>query len=102
MPRARQGLAALKRRHGFLLLLDDAHATLLGPPSPAWASLAAAHVDVTIGTLSKAVGALGGFAACSSRMRALLLNRCRPLVFSTSLPVPVVAAARAALRVAQR
>lgn len=54
------------------------------------------------GTLSKAVGALGGFVACSSQLRALLLNRGRSVVFSTALPVPVVAGAQAALEVAAR
>lgn len=52
--------------------------------------------------MSKAVGALGGFVACSSQLRALLLNKGRPVVFSTALPVPVVAAAAAALDVAAR
>ena len=58
------------------------------------------QVDLHIGTLSKAAGAHGGFIACSSAMRALLVTRGRPGVFSTALPAPVVAAASAALRVA--
>jgi hypothetical protein len=60
------------------------------------------QVDVHVGTLSKAVGSLGGFVACSSRLRRLLLNKGRPVIFSTALPLPVVAAARAALQVAAR
>lgn len=40
--------------------------------------------------------------ACSSSLRALLLNRGRSVVFSTALPVPVVAAAHAAIQVAAR
>jgi 8-amino-7-oxononanoate synthase len=100
-----QGLARLRRRYGFLLVVDDAHATLVcGEHGGGTAEMqgASAAVDVHVGTLSKAFGCLGGFAACSSRLRALLLNRGRHVIFSTSLPVPVVAAARAALRVAQR
>lgn len=62
----------------------------------------ASDVDVTVGTLSKAFGCLGGFAAVSARLRALLLNRGRNVVFSTAPPLPVVAGARAALRAAQR
>ena len=59
-----------------------------------------AHVDVHVGTLSKAAGSHGGFVACSAAMRSLLLNRGRPFVFSTALPVPTVAGALAAIRVA--
>jgi 7-keto-8-aminopelargonate synthetase-like enzyme len=44
----------------------------------------------------------GGFVACSSQLRALLLNRGRSVIYSTALPVPVVAAARAALRISRR
>ena len=58
------------------------------------------QVDVHIGTLSKAAGAHGGFVACRSDLRALLVTRGRAGVFSTALPAPVVAAAAAALRVA--
>ena len=57
------------------------------------------EVDVHIGTLSKAVGAHGGFVACSAALKSLLLNKGRPYVFSTALTVPVVAAALAAVRV---
>lgn len=49
---------------------------------------------------SKAAGCLGGFVACSRTWKDLLVNRGRAQVFSTALPVPVVAAAHAALRVA--
>lgn len=64
-------------------------------------ALSPSHMPPT-GTLSKAVGALGGFVACSSSLRALLLNRGRSVVFSTALPVPVVVAAQAAIEVAAR
>ena len=56
-------------------------------------------MDVHIGTLSKAVGSQGGFVACSVALKSLLLNRGRPYVFSTSLPLPSVAAAHEAVRV---
>ncbi|KAI8474092.1 MAG: pyridoxal phosphate-dependent transferase [Monoraphidium minutum] len=101
-----RGLARLRARHGFLLIVDDAHATLTaGEHGGGTAEMQAAPrgcVDVTVGTLSKAAGALGGFAACSAALRRLLLNRGRHVIFSTALPLPVVAAARAALRVSQR
>ena len=59
------------------------------------------EVDVHIGTLSKAVGAHGGFVACRADVKTLLLNKGRPYVFSTAPPAPVVAAAIAALQVAE-
>ncbi len=98
-----QGLAALRARWGFLLVVDEAHASLVAGPrggGGADAARACSAVDVSVGTLSKAAGAHGGFVACSSALRALLLNRGRSLVYSTALPLPAVAAARAALRVA--
>ena len=57
------------------------------------------EVDVHVGTLSKALGCQGGFVACSTRMKRLLLSSARSYMFTTSLAVPMVAAAIAALRV---
>lgn len=99
------GLVALKRKHGFLLVIDEAHATLVCGPRGGGAAEAAGvgvsrEVDVHVGTLSKAFGAHGGFVACSSACRALLANAGRPFAFSTALPAPAVAAAAAALEVA--
>lgn len=95
----------MKHKFGFILVVDDAHATLVcGHNGGGAAEMMGVsnHIDVHVGTLSKAAGALGGFAACSSAMRQLLLNRGRSVIYSTSLPVPVVAAARAALQVSRR
>jgi len=98
-------LVALRERHGALLVVDEAHATLVfGPHGGGLADAlgVADGVDIHVGTLSKAFGALGGFAATTRVLRDWLLNRARPFVFSTALPLPVVAAARAALDVATR
>lgn len=97
------GLAALRTRHGALLCLDEAHATLVCGEHGGGAAEAAgvsAQVDVHVGTLSKAFGAHGGFVACDASLKHLLLSRGRPGVYSTALPLPAVAAAAAALRVA--
>ncbi|EIE27590.1 PLP-dependent transferase [Coccomyxa subellipsoidea C-169] len=97
-----QGLTSLRRKHGFLLAVDEAHATLVCGSRGGGAAEAfgvAGEVDVHIGTLSKAVGAHGGFVACRAELKTLLLNKGRPYVFSTALPAPVVAAAIAALQV---
>jgi 8-amino-7-oxononanoate synthase len=95
-------LAALCERYGALLVVDEAHATgVLGPQG---AGLAAAlglagRCDVRMGTLSKAAGALGAYAACSAALRELLVNRARPLIFSTALPPALACAALEAVRI---
>ncbi len=98
-------LAALRVAHGAFLLVDDAHATLVcgagGEGGAAGAGLAPGDVDVHVGTLSKAVGAQGGFVACSGALKALLVTTARGQVYSTALPLPTVAAAAAALAAAR-
>jgi len=79
---------------------NDASVAARSGGGAAEAAGVADQVDVHIGTLSKAAGAHGGFVACRADLRALLVTRGRPGVFSTALPAPVVAAASAALRVA--
>ena len=98
-----QGLVDVKRRHDALLVVDDAHGTLVHGATGAGVAEhlgVSADVDVHIGTLSKAFGALGGFIAASRSWCDWCVNRGRAQVYSTALPLPVVAAARAALRVA--
>jgi 8-amino-7-oxononanoate synthase len=87
-------LVALCSTHGALLVLDEAHA-VLGPPVPS-----AAGADVLrVGTLSKALGSLGGFVAGDGPMIDLLVNRARPFIFTTASTPADVAAAAEALRV---
>ncbi|HEX5265141.1 MAG TPA: 8-amino-7-oxononanoate synthase [Acidimicrobiales bacterium] len=77
-----------------LLVVDEAHA-VLGPELPAVAGLEVLRV----GTLSKTLGALGGFVAGPAALCRLVVNRARPYVFTTA-PTPAdAAAARAALEV---
>jgi 8-amino-7-oxononanoate synthase len=98
-----QQLAVLKARHDFLLAVDEAHATLVCGATGGGATEMAgveAVVDLHVGTLSKAFGCLGGFVACSRQWKELLVNKGRTQVFSTALPVPIVAAAQAALKAA--
>ncbi|MFW5968872.1 MAG: aminotransferase class I/II-fold pyridoxal phosphate-dependent enzyme, partial [Persicimonas sp.] len=94
-------LARLKEEYEALLVVDEAHATLVfgeeGGGVAEHFGLEEA-VDIHVGTLSKAVGAHGGFVATSARWRRWILNRGRAFVFSTAQPVPVVEAARAAVR----
>jgi 8-amino-7-oxononanoate synthase len=98
-------LVELKARYGAVLVIDEAHATLVfGDRGGGVAQKqgVAARVDFHVGTLSKACGALGGFVATSETGRRYLLNAARSYIYSTALPAPVVAAARAAIRVATR
>ncbi|MBI3129336.1 MAG: 8-amino-7-oxononanoate synthase [Candidatus Tectomicrobia bacterium] len=94
-------LAELAKAHGALLIVDEAHATgVLGPEGRG----AAAHfglqrrVGVAMGTLGKALASYGAFAAADGETVDYLVNRARPYIYSTALPPPAVAAARAALQ----
>jgi 8-amino-7-oxononanoate synthase len=86
-------LAEICARHDALLVLDEAHA-VLGP------RLALDEVEhVRVGTLSKTLGSLGGFAAASARYAELVVNRARSYIFTTA-PTPAdTAAALTALRI---
>jgi 8-amino-7-oxononanoate synthase len=84
------------RRHGALLVVDEAHAVLGPDPEPGCFD----GVEVVrVGTLSKTLGALGGFAACSDRVADLLVNAARSAIFTTGLSPADAGAALAAVRV---
>jgi 8-amino-7-oxononanoate synthase len=85
-------LDALCARTGSLLVVDEAHG-VLGPH----VALRSAHLRV--GTLSKTLGALGGFVAADAAFCDLLINRARPYIFTTASTPADTAAARAALAV---
>jgi 8-amino-7-oxononanoate synthase len=97
-------IVALKMEFRSLLLVDEAHAT--GVIGPQGAGLVAAlgltpHVEIQMGTLSKALGASGGFICGSKTLIQLLVNRARSFIYSTSLPPPSASAASAALEIVQ-
>ncbi len=96
-------LLDLARRHDALLLLDEAHATgVLGEHGRGLSErLPADAIErvVKVGTLSKALGAQGGFVCGGRRLIDYLVNTARPYIFSTALAPPVAAAARRAVRV---
>ena len=93
-------LVELKRRFGALLMLDEAHA--VGVIGPNGRGLAVAEnlnedVDVQMGTLSKALGASGGYICGSRSLIEWLINRARSFIYSTAPPPAIVAAALAAV-----
>ncbi|KAJ1406755.1 Pyridoxal phosphate-dependent transferase, major domain [Sesbania bispinosa] len=89
-------LAELRKKHGFLLVIDDAHGTFVCGQNGGGVAEefnCEKDVDICIGTLSKAAGCHGGFIACSKRWKLLIQSRGRSFIFSTATPVPVAAAA---------
>ena len=89
------GIAALARAHGAIMMIDDAHASgVLGHAGRGTVDHYEVHgqVDVQVGTLSKAIGVLGGYVCGSKSLIEYLYHRARPFLFSTSHP-PAVAAA---------
>jgi 8-amino-7-oxononanoate synthase len=99
-----EDLVGLARRHRLRTVVNEAHGTgCLGPGGRGAVAEAGldGEADVVVGTLGKALGAYGAFAACSAAMRDYLTNTARSLMFSTALPPPAVAGALAALEVLQ-
>ena len=98
-----KALAELGERHDAWLLADDAHGlgVVGGGRGSAFANGGAA-VPLQMGTLSKAVGAYGGYLCASRAVIDLMRTRARTFIYSTGLPPPVVAAAIAALELIER
>ena len=118
-----QALALLAEREGAMLVLDEAHALgILGPTGAGLAEKrcqepfrrqktvpgqktvpdtvsATVSATASVGTLSKALGGIGGFVAASRAACDLIVNRGRSFIYTTALPAAACEAARAALRI---
>ena len=95
-------LAEIADRFEAMLLVDEAHGTgVFGPEGGgACSELGVAdRVPIRVGTLSKALGSIGGFVAGSRRLVDHLINRAPSLIYSTSMPAAAAAAATEALRI---
>jgi glycine C-acetyltransferase len=92
----------LSERHHAMVYVDDAHASgVLGTNGRGSVNHFGldGRVHVQVGTLSKAIGVLGGYVASTQGLKDLLINRGRPFIFSTSHPPAVTAANIAAIDV---
>jgi 8-amino-7-oxononanoate synthase len=93
-------IVELKNRYGAWFMIDEAHATgVFGESRRGLAEVAGVEdqVDITLGTLSKALGCAGGYVAGSRTLVDFLWNKARSLVYSTAQPPSVVSAASAAV-----
>ena len=98
-------LAALAEKYGAIMMVDDAHASgVLGRNGRGSVDHFGMHgrVDVQVGTLSKAIGALGGYVCGSRDLIDYLYHRARPFLFSTSHPPSVAATCIAAFDILEK
>jgi 8-amino-7-oxononanoate synthase len=97
-------LNALAEEYGAWLMTDDAHGLGVVGGGRGSSFVGNTHVDVPLqmGTLSKAVGAYGGYLCASAAAIDLVRNRARTLIYSTGLPPSCVAASIAALDLIER
>jgi glycine C-acetyltransferase len=98
-------LVALAEEYGCIMMVDDAHASgVFGRQGRGTIDHFGVHgrVDIQVGTLSKAIGVLGGYVAGSRALIDFLSQRARPFLFSTSHPPAVAAACLAALDILEQ
>lgn len=90
-------LVRLKEEYGAFLLVDEAHSMgCYGEKGYGLCHPWGNKVDLITGSFSKAIGCMGGFAACSESIYQYLINQCSGLIYSNALPFPIVAAIEAA------
>jgi 8-amino-7-oxononanoate synthase len=97
-------LLTLANEHDAWLMSDDAHGLGVVGGGRGTSFIGNTHIPIPLqmGTLSKAVGAYGGYLCASSAVIELIRNRARTLIYSTGLPPSCVAAAIAALDLIER
>jgi glycine C-acetyltransferase len=99
------GLCDLAEKYGAIMMVDDAHASgVLGKNGRGTVDHFGVHgrVDIQVGTLSKAIGALGGYVCGTRDLIEFLYHRGRPFLFSTSHPPSVAATCIAAFEVLEQ
>ena len=99
------GLVEAAERHGAIMMIDDAHSSgVLGRNGRGTVDHFNLHgrVQIQVGTLSKAIGVLGGYVCGSRELIEFLYHRARPFLFSTSHPPAVAASCIAAFDVLEQ
>ncbi|MBY0405370.1 MAG: pyridoxal phosphate-dependent aminotransferase family protein [Cyanobacteria bacterium] len=98
-------IVALAEKYGAFVMVDEAHATGFygNNRNSGLSEFLGVHEQITLqmGTFSKALGGLGGYAACSEVIQKILVNKGRGFIYSTALPPSVLAAASKAVEVVQ-
>jgi glycine C-acetyltransferase len=98
-------LCELAEKYGAIMMVDDAHASgVLGRNGRGTVDHFNVHgrVDIQVGTLSKAIGALGGYVCGTRDLIDFLYHRARPFLFSTSHPPSVAASCIAAFEILEQ
>jgi glycine C-acetyltransferase len=98
-------IVELAGRYGAIMMVDDAHASgVLGRSGRGTIDHFDLHgkVDIQVGTLSKAIGAMGGYVCGSQKLIEFLYHRARPFLFSTSHPPAVAATCLAAFDILEK
>jgi 8-amino-7-oxononanoate synthase len=92
-----KALVFLSQKYNAFLYLDESHATgVIGSQGYGLSQDFSQFVDISISTLSKGVGAFGGFIACSNLLRDYLINSCSGFIYSSVLPPSTIGAIDAA------
>ncbi|MDX1710847.1 MAG: aminotransferase class I/II-fold pyridoxal phosphate-dependent enzyme [Rhodovibrionaceae bacterium] len=100
-----QEIVEIKNKHGAYLVVDEAHSLgVLGANGRGLAEHAGLDddVDIIVGTFSKSLGAVGGFAVSSHPEFEILRVACRPYMFTASLPPSVIASVTTALEIIEK
>ncbi len=87
-------ISSIKKKYNALFLLDDAHGFGVlgnGSGSNTIFNKKKIDIDIYIGTLSKAIGAYGGFVCGNKNLIKFILNRCRSQIYTTGLPPGIIA-----------
>ena len=88
-------LVRLKEKYDCLIMVDEAHATgIFGEKGSGVVEEEnlTEKIDIIMGTFSKALGSFGAYVVSSEKVKQYFINKCRSFIYSTALPLPIIAA----------